>query len=334
LITLGLEVVLTGLNGMGLPTTPELIVCLTNVFAPIANKVIFSNDPGATLSLELNAKARKEIATCGADAILALGLEKKLLGIVFSTASALLDLVKVTMAHGPFLDDLIKYLQAAPLTIRACRLGDGTYEPAPGDCPLTAVTWSVSGSGSVNASPSGGQYAPKTTVTLTATPATGSHFVSWGGVCAFAGTSPTCVLTVGTTALLATAVFEVDGSGGGGGTPHTTPQIAGGWSFDTGIRTNCAGTYVAGQIAIGAGSWTMTLQMCVAGTQADGSTVWGLSPISDHGTWTTLGGPYEGATAGNFVATQFPGAFFGQGGTFEVSPGVYGMGLFFINRWR
>jgi uncharacterized repeat protein (TIGR01451 family) len=75
-----------------------------------------------------------------------------------------------------------------------------------------SLTVTRSGSGTVASSPVGitcgatctASYAAGTTVTLTATPASGSTFAGWGGACA--GTAPTCTLAM-TQARTASAAF-------------------------------------------------------------------------------------------------------------------------------
>lgn len=83
-----------------------------------------------------------------------------------------------------------------------------------------AVVRQGTGSGSVSSSPAGiscgsdcsENVAPGTTVTLTATPASGSTFGGWsGGGCS--GTAPTCGVTVNTSTTV-TATFTPSGSGG------------------------------------------------------------------------------------------------------------------------
>ena len=78
--------------------------------------------------------------------------------------------------------------------------------PPPPPTPTFTVTVRKSGSGSGTVTDSTGQincggactgtYLSGATVTLTASPAAGSSFGTWGGDCASAGTSPTCTLAV------------------------------------------------------------------------------------------------------------------------------------------
>lgn len=80
------------------------------------------------------------------------------------------------------------------------------------DLPTLTVTKAGTGSGTVTSTPPGitcgtdctESYAYGTSVTLTATPATGSTFAGWSGACT--GTSPTCTVSM-TQARSVTAVF-------------------------------------------------------------------------------------------------------------------------------
>ena len=101
-----------------------------------------------------------------------------------------------------------------------------------GTGPSVQLTVAVSGKGRV----SGGaiscgngstacstSLAPSTTLTLTATPATGAKFTGWGGACL--GTRTTCTVTV-TAATSLTATFTGATTGGGGGTAGGTTLTA------------------------------------------------------------------------------------------------------------
>jgi hypothetical protein len=57
-----------------------------------------------------------------------------------------------------------------------------------------SLTTSVTGSGSISKTPGSTTYAHGSTVTLTATPATGYSFTSWSGACS--GTATTCTVTM------------------------------------------------------------------------------------------------------------------------------------------
>ncbi len=101
--------------------------------------------------------------------------------------------------------------------------------------PMVAVVKAGSGSGTVTASPGGidcgadcsERYAPATSVTLTATPATGAEFSGWSDGC---GTTSTCVVDVATGDVTRTATFTlqrhaltVTRAGTGTGTVTTAP---------------------------------------------------------------------------------------------------------------
>ena len=84
------------------------------------------------------------------------------------------------------------------VTVDQARTTGATFQPITGT--NFALNVAVSGSGSVASSPAGincgsacsADFAAGTAVTLTATPAAGQRFTSWGGACA--GTQPTCTL--------------------------------------------------------------------------------------------------------------------------------------------
>jgi hypothetical protein len=93
------------------------------------------------------------------------------------------------------------FLGAALIVLAAC----GQATPPPGDADLT-VTMAGEGNGTVTSSPAGincsgaqgadcrGTFDADTSVTLTATAASGSSFAGWGGACS--GTSTSCTVTV------------------------------------------------------------------------------------------------------------------------------------------
>jgi Divergent InlB B-repeat domain len=96
------------------------------------------------------------------------------------------------------------------VTMNQARTVGATFQPVVGT--NFALTVSVSGSGSVVSNPAGiscgtacsANFAAGTTVTLTATPAAGQVFSSWGGACS--GTQPGCTLQL-TQVRAAQAVF-------------------------------------------------------------------------------------------------------------------------------
>lgn len=102
--------------------------------------------------------------------------------------------------------------------------------------PVLTVTKAGTGSGLVSSSPSGiscgatceAQFAQGTTVTLTRTAASGSHFQSWGGACS--GGGATCTVTMSqarnvtaTFALDDVSTLSVSKGGSGLGTVTSTP---------------------------------------------------------------------------------------------------------------
>ncbi len=101
---------------------------------------------------------------------------------------------------------------------------------APPEEPEITVALAGSGSGTITSDPAGitcgatcaSTFPPDTVVTLTAEPAVGSVFVSWGGACS--GTTPTCTVTadaakdVTATFDVATYTVTVTKSGAGTGT--------------------------------------------------------------------------------------------------------------------
>jgi sugar lactone lactonase YvrE len=87
-----------------------------------------------------------------------------------------------------------------PLTVTEGGSGSGTVTD---NVDLIACTET---NGSITGSQCSASYLGGSNVTLTASPAGGSTFVSWGGACASAGTSPQCVVTINS-ALNASASF-------------------------------------------------------------------------------------------------------------------------------
>jgi hypothetical protein len=90
-----------------------------------------------------------------------------------------------------------------------------TFQPVPQF--TLSVTTSGSGSGTVTRNPSASSYASGTSVTLTATPSSGSVFAGWSGACS--GTSSTCSVTmtsnqsVGATFTLSNTTYDGDYTG-------------------------------------------------------------------------------------------------------------------------
>lgn len=109
--------------------------------------------------------------------------------------------------------------------------------------------------------------------------------------------------------------------------PPAGSLIMGTWSYDTGARVGCEGAAVAGNASIGAGIWSVTLQMCVAVRQPDGGVTWTLTPIVDHGTWETAPTvSFDMAISGHFNGSNNPNGFAGfrsdgVGETYDLSTG-------------
>ncbi|KQU73470.1 hypothetical protein ASE08_13435 [Rhizobacter sp. Root16D2] len=110
--------------------------------------------------------------------------------------------------------------------------------------PTVALTVTTTGSGSVGASPAGtacgtgcSSFASGTSVTLTATPASGYTFTAWGGACS--GSSSTCAVSM-TAAKSVSATFTATSTGGGGG--NTSGKS---WFVATTGSDGAAGTLAA-----------------------------------------------------------------------------------------
>ena len=144
---------------------------------------------------------------------------------------------------------------AATVTVSATPGGSavvaltGTGSPNPQAVNIGLVG---SGQGTITSSPTGltcgaamcsGTFDYGTAVTLTPAPATGSHFVSWGGVCSGTGT---CTATM-TQARQATAQFDLDqelltvAPSGNGSITSTDALIS-----CTGTGTGCSASYAYG----------------------------------------------------------------------------------------
>ncbi len=101
------------------------------------------------------------------------------------------------------------------LALLGCGGGGGSTPPATTGPPVSVLSVSVSGSGSVTSSPAGIDcgttcstgFPDGSTVTLMATAASGGTFSSWGGACASAGTATRCKVTM-TQAQTVSAAFS------------------------------------------------------------------------------------------------------------------------------
>src|SRR5574341_78744 len=88
--------------------------------------------------------------------------------------------------------------------MNANKSATATFNLAPVGTYNLLVTVTGTGAGTVTSNPTGISCNPTcsasfndgTSVTLTATPASGSIFAGWSGDCASAGTSTTCTLTM------------------------------------------------------------------------------------------------------------------------------------------
>lgn len=160
------------------------------------------------------------------------------------------------------------------------RASSQSYLPMDDTAPSTSYTLSVArsgtGSGSVSSSPSGilcgsdcsETYTAGTTVTLTATPATGSTFTGWSGACS--GTGSTCYVSidsasdVGAAFTLATTsrVVTVSKSGYGSGAISSSP-----------VGLSCA----AVGCTLASASFPSTTAITLTATASTGSTFGGWS---------------------------------------------------------
>ena len=128
---------------------------------------------------------------------------------------------------------------------------------------ISSLQISVYGQGTITSDPSGidcgstcsAMYVPGTTVTLTATPASGYIFTGWGGDCASCGTDPTCTVTMNSDKNC-TATFSreerlslaLKSTSGRPGDKVTVPVVlsyAGGSTANI-VRVQCDITYDAG----------------------------------------------------------------------------------------
>ena len=164
------------------------------------------------------------------------------------------------------------------LTVTTSGAGAGRVTSAPQgiSCARTAGTTS----GTCTAS-----YSAGTSVTLTAQPDTGtSVFTGWGGVCAHAGTSPTCVVSL-TSAQSATASFGSRTAVWTGTLNSTATTRFGGGGFCTWDArfTNVSVSVSATLNSTGSG-WSVT-RVEVRGSYAEqivGSCPAGVIPVNQH----------------------------------------------------
>jgi hypothetical protein len=154
------------------------------------------------------------------------------------------------------------------LTMDANRSVTATFNPR---YTLT-VTTAGSGSGTVTANPSGPTYAPGTSVTLTASPASGSVFTGWSGGCS--GTSSTCTLTMNANTSV-TATFDarytltITTSGSGTGTVTANPA---GPTYAAGTSVTLAASPASGSSFTGwSGGCSGTASTCVLTMNANTS---------------------------------------------------------------
>ncbi|MBL0170348.1 MAG: DUF1566 domain-containing protein [Gemmatimonadaceae bacterium] len=143
--------------------------------------------------------------------------------------------------------------------------GGGTSDPVPTTRTVT-VTTNGSGSGTITSSPAGvscgatcsASLSTSVAVSLSATPAANSQFVSWSGACT--GTTASCTVPAGTTAVSAAARFDLSVYAltvalAGTGTGSVTSAPAG-----VTCGTDCTEGYNAGTV--------VTLTAAPAGTSS------------------------------------------------------------------
>ena len=177
--------------------------------------------------------------------------------------------------------------------------GDRTISAAFGTSAPAGFTLTVSGStgGQVSSSPAGidcgsdcaEQFAPATSVSLTATPASGFTFTGWSGACSGLGT---CITTMNAdkslTANFAVASFTLTVTKLGAGSGTVTSAPAG-----ISCGTTCAASYVVGS------SITLTA------TPAQGSTFAGWTgPCTGTGTCVVSIDQAKGVTANFALASN------------------------------
>jgi hypothetical protein len=172
------------------------------------------------------------------------------------------------------------------------------------------VTRIGTGTGTVTTSPSGTSFTAGTVVTLTATPAAGSAFVSWSGGCS--GTTPTCQVTMNSntsvSASFAPSVTSIVIEAENASIKTAGGIIKGGWNLwsngilGENVRIPAAGTY--------------GVVVRAYGTPLGG--IWPLMALSVDG---VAGAP---VTVGRGVYTDY---------SFQVAlaPGDHSIGVAFLN---
>ncbi|MES2946425.1 MAG: hypothetical protein V4772_26455 [Pseudomonadota bacterium] len=165
----------------------------------------------------------------------------------------------------------LSVLLGSALLLSACVGGGGDDPVPPVSVGKNTLSVSVAGNGSVSSQPAGiscgtsctADFAADRSITLTASPATGQVFKSWGGDCA--GATPTCTLTMQTgrtvTAsfnALAPAAFTLGVSVTGSGSLRSQPAgIDCGSSCQAGFAANTSvvlsATPATGQVQTGWG---------------------------------------------------------------------------------
>jgi M6 family metalloprotease-like protein len=146
------------------------------------------------------------------------------------------------------------------LTMDAAKGVSATFSLA---IPLT-VSKAGSGTGAVTSSPSGldcgttcvANFPYNSSVTLTATPGTGSRFAAWGGACSSMGANLTCTVTMdaakSVTANFTLLTFSLTVHQTGTGSGAVTPVAAGtSGTYDYGTLVSLAATAASGSLFTG-----------------------------------------------------------------------------------
>ena len=164
------------------------------------------------------------------------------------------------------------------------------------------VSLSGSGSGTVTSSPAGiscgndcaENYAPGTSVVLTATPAAGSSFTGWGGACS--GTAAQCMVNMGSsqsvtasfTPVATTRLVTLTKSGSGSGTVTSSP----------------AGLNCAADCGVASSSFASNTAVTLVAQAASGSTFAGWSgACSGTGNCIINAGTSSASVTANFNAS-------------------------------